>query len=180
MNIKKTITAIIIGLSIPLLTLAVPFGNKADISDAKKVWKASVEAGFVGENAIVTRPYKGKPPHGMILELMEKEVTIDDVKGALVVKKNYGGNGLTVEDVIEDPDKYLKAITIMFQREDWYDPENMNWFYGKYSADGSLQQNPKKVKLAGRVAKGAPTGCIACHKAAPGGDFIYNHDRYKK
>jgi len=35
------------------------------------------------------------------------------------------------------------------------------------------------MKLAGRVAKGAPTGCIACHKAAPGGDYIFNHDRYK-
>ena len=27
--------------------------------------------------------------------------------------------------------------------------------------------------LAGKVAKGKPKGCIACHSAAPGGDFMF-------
>lgn len=179
MNIRKTIAATLFGISLPFLAVAAPFGNDADLADAKKVWSASVDAGFVGENAVVTRPYKGMPPHGLILELMEKDVTIDGHKGALVIKKNYGGNGLTINDVIGDPNKYLKAVTIMFKREAGYDAENKDWFYGKYNSDGSLQKNPKDMKLAGRVAKGAPTGCISCHKAAPGGDFIYNHDRYK-
>ncbi len=179
MKLRNKLISGIIVLSIPLLAIAAPFGNDADLADAKKVWEASVAAGFVGDNAIVTRPYTGAPPHGMILELMEKTVTIDGVTGPLVVKKNYGGNGLTVNDVIGDPNKYLKAVTIQFKREEDYDSENKNWFYGKYSPDGSLQANPKGMKLAGRVAKGAPTGCIACHKAAPGGDYIFNHDRYK-
>ena len=179
MKLQKILLSTVLGLSLPLLAIAAPFGNDADLADANKVWKASVEAGFVGDNAIVTRPYKGMPPHGLILELMEKNVTIDGHKGALVIKKNYGGNGLTIDDVIGDPNKYLKAVTIMFKREAGYDEENKNWFYGKYNPDGSLQKNPKNMQLAGRVAKGAPTGCIACHKAAPGGDFIYNHDRYK-
>lgn len=179
MKTHNKIISAVFGLSLPLFSLAAPFGNETDIMDADKVWKASLEVGFVGKNAIVTRPYTGAPPHGMILELMEKKVTIDGVTGALVVKKNYGGNGLTVNDVINDPKKYLKAVTIQFKREDGYDKENKNWFYGKYSPDGSLQKNPKGMKLAGRVAKGAPTGCIACHKGAPGGDYIFNHDRYK-
>ncbi len=179
-NFTKTkLISTLVGLSLPLFAMAAPFGNEADITDAKRVWQASLDAGFVGDDAIVTRPYKGAPPHGMILELMEKNVTINGVTGALVIKKNYGGNGLTINDVIGDPKKYLKAVTIMFKREAGYDAENKNWFYGKYSPDGSLQKNPKNMKLAGRVAKGAPTGCIACHKAAPGGDFIFNHDRYK-
>ncbi len=178
-TLKSTLIASIFALTAPLTSIAAPFGNEADLVDAKKVWTASLDAGFVGDNSIVTRPYKGMPPHGMILELMEKNVTIDGHNGALVIKKNYGGNGLTIDDVIGAPDKYLKAITIMFQREDGYDSDNKNWFYGKYSPDGSLQKNPKDMKLAGRVAKGAPTGCIACHKAAPGGDFIFNHNRYK-
>ena len=179
MKTRNILTTVIFGLSFPLLSFAAPFGNEADIADAKKVWTASVDAGFVGDNAIVTRPYKGMPPHGLILELMEKDVTIDGHKGALVIKKNYGGNGLTIDDVIGDPNKYLKAVTIMFKRESGYDADNKDWFYGKYNPDGTLQKNPKDMMLAGRVAKGAPTGCIACHKAAPGGDFIYNHNRYK-
>lgn len=179
MKTRNILSTVIFGLSFPLLSFAAPFGNEADIADAKKVWTASVDAGFVGDNAIVTRPYKGMPPHGLILELMEKDVTIDGHKGALVIKKNYGGNGLTIDDVIGDPNKYLKAVTIMFKRESGYDADNKDWFYGKYNPDGTLQKNPKDMMLAGRVAKGAPTGCIACHKAAPGGDFIYNHNRYK-
>jgi len=179
MKYRKQLMTGLIGLTLPIFSYSAPFGNEADLADAKKVWQASLDAGFVGENAIVTRPYTGAPPHGMILELMEKTVTIDGVTGPLVVKKNYGGNGLTANDVIGDPDKYLKAVTIQFKREEGYDSENKNWFYGKYSPDGSLQSNPKGVKLAGRVAKGAPTGCISCHKAAPGGDYIFNHDRYK-
>ena len=179
MKLQNIVLSSVLSLTLPLMVVAAPFGNESDIADANKVWKAATKAGFVGENAIVTRPYKGQPPHGLILELMEKTVTIDGQKGALVVKKNYGGNGLTIDDVIGNPDKYLKAVTIMFKREAGYDEENKNWFYGKYKPDGNLLKNPKNMKLAGRVAKGAPTGCIACHKAAPGGDFIYNHNRYK-
>lgn len=170
------------GLALCLATSSVysaPFGNSADLSDAQRVWDAAVEAGYVGENATVTRPYKGAPPHGMILELMEKDVTINGFTGALVVKKNYGGDGISVDDVINDPARFLKAVTIMFKREANYDPENGNWFYAKYTAMGEVMTNPKDVKLAGRVAKGMPTGCIACHQAAPGGDFVFNHDRYK-
>ncbi len=88
MKLRNILAAGIVGLSIPLLAIAAPFGNDADLTDAKKVWEASVAAGFVGDNAIVTRPYTGAPPHGMILELMEKTVTIDGVTGPLVVKKN--------------------------------------------------------------------------------------------
>ena len=178
--ITQKILIALVGFTLPLLAIAAPFGNESDLADAKKVWAASIDASFVGEKSIVTRPYKGMPPHGLILELMEKNVTIDGHTGALVIKKNYGGNGLSINDVIGDPNKYLKSVTIMFQREDGYDSENMNWFYGKYAPDGSLLKNPKDVELAGRVAKGATTGCISCHKAAPGGDFIFNHDRYKK
>ena len=181
MKVQRFIAITLFSLLFPFLVNAAPFGNPADVTDAQKVWKASVDAGLVGDGAIVTRPYKGMPPHGLILELLEKkDVTIDGHKGALVVKKNYGGNGLTIDDVIGSPGKYLKAVTIMFKREAGYDDENKNWFYAKYAPDGSVLKNPKSMLLAGRVARGAPTGCIACHKAAPGGDFIYNHDRYKE
>lgn len=34
------------------------------------------------------------------------------------------------------------------------------------------------MALAGRVAKGADQGCIACHQTAEGGDYVYTHDRF--
>ena len=180
----KKILTILIGIALSALIqvnafAGKPFGGQQDQAYADKVWRVAKRASLVGDASIVTRPYKGAPPHGLILELMEKNTTINGVTGPLVVKKNYGGNGMTVADVINDPSKYLEAVTIMFQREKGYDTENKDWFYAKYDPAGKLMSNPKGVKLAGRVAKGAPTGCIACHKPAPGGDFIYNHDRYR-
>jgi len=67
----------------------------------------------------------------------------------------------------------------MFKRQG-YDPENKDWFWVKYAPDGSILKNPKGMKLAGRVAKGMPEGCIACHTAAPGGDMVYNNNRFMK
>ena len=63
----------------------------------------------------------------------------------------------------------------MFKREKGYDPESKNWFWAKYKPDGQLFVNPKGMQLAGRVAKGKPKGCIACHQAAPGGDFVFTN-----
>jgi hypothetical protein len=36
------------------------------------------------------------------------------------------------------------------------------------------------MSLAGRVAKGANEGCIACHTSAPGKDYVFTHDRFMK
>jgi len=157
-----------------------PFGGEEDAAFANALWKEMEQSNLVGESRIVnSEPYKGAPPHGMILDVSEQKITVSGIEGDLVVKRNYGGDGLTVEDVRNDPAKYLEAVTIMFKREDGYDDENRNWFYAKYQPDGTIMKNPKGVLLAGRVAKGAPTGCISCHKSAPGGDYLYTHDRFK-
>lgn len=158
---------------------AAPFGDDDSVDYAKDLWALMVKHNLAGKDAVMTRPYTGMPPHGMILELLEQKVTLRGVTGDLVVKRNYGGDGLMIGDVINNPDQYLQAITVMFRREAGYDSDNRDWFYAKYAPDGSLMNNPKGMALAGRVAKGMPTGCIACHQGAEGGDFIFNHDRYK-
>ena len=68
------------------------------------------------------------------------------------------------------------AVTVMFQRESGYDDDNKNWYWAKYLADGSLDKNPKGMELAGRVAKGADAGCIACHSGADGEDYEFLRD----
>jgi hypothetical protein len=62
----------------------------------------------------------------------------------------------------------------MFRREAGYDPDNNDWFWVKYTPDGGLHTNPKGMKLAGRVAKGMPQGCLACHGARKGTDYQFN------
>jgi len=153
---------------------ASPFGGEEDVAFANALWKEMEQSNLVGKSRIVdSNPYTGAAPHGMILDVSEQKITVNGIEGDLVAKRNYGGDGLRIEDVSADPEKYLEAVTIMMKREDGYDDENLNWFYVKYAPDGTIMQNPKGALLAGRVAKGAPTGCISCHKAAPGGDYLY-------
>ena len=169
---------IIIALSLAsasMLSVAggMPFGGEDSVEDAKDLWKVLVTEGLVGENAVHSKPYKGMPPHGMVLDTIQKTVSVNGHTGRVIIKRNYGGEGVDVAKVAKDPKPWLKAVTVMFKREYGYDPENQNWFWAKFKPNGSLHSNPKKMLLAGRVAKGMPKGCIACHKAAPGGDYLF-------
>lgn len=154
-----------------------PFGDPDSIAYSQKLWKAMEAGNAVGPTALISRPYQGQHPHGAVLDTVEGTLTIGSHTGRLIVKRNYGGEGLTVPMVADDPNKHLKAVTVMFKREAGYDADNQDWFWVKYKPDGSLHTNPKGMQLAGRVAKGKPKGCIACHKAAPGGDYTFNNNR---
>ena len=149
-----------------------PFGNDDDVAYANSLRGVLESAKLMGEGSIMSRPYEGKEPHGFVLETVASKVTVNGRTGVAIVKKNYGPEGVSVEDVAADPAKYLDSITVMFKREAGYDPENKDWFWVKYKADGSLDKNPKGMALAGKVAKGADKGCIACHSLA-GDDMVY-------
>jgi len=159
--------------------LAAPsFGCEKDVSYSQDLWSALESASLAGDGAIQAPPYKGQHPHGPVLQTLDGTRTVNGHSGDVIVKRNYGGEGVNSAKVANDPDKFLKSVTVMFRREQGYDPDNANWFWAKYKPDGSLHTNPKDMKLAGRVAKGADQGCIACHGAAPGGDMVYNNDRF--
>ncbi len=72
--------------------------------------------------------------------------------------------------VWDDPAAYLAAITVMFKRPG-FDPDNQDWFWARYAPDGSLAMTEGGVAMVGRV-----DGCIGCHSAAGGGDYIYVND----
>ena len=64
----------------------------------------------------------------------------------------------------------------MAKREVGFDSENADWFWVKYKADGSLYQNEKNMKLAGKIAKGETKGCIACHTSGTGKTLVFKHN----
>ena len=156
-----------------------PFGNGHDVDYAADLWAAMVEMNMAGPDAIRTLPYEGVEPHGFVLETFYTKATLDGYTGDLVIKRNYGPEGVEIDAVQANPAAHLGAITIMFKREAGYDEEDKNWFYAKYLPDGTLDQNGMGLALAGRVAKGADQGCIACHSAAPGDDFLFSTDHIK-
>jgi len=156
-----------------------PFSNPEDIAFANQLWKDMTSARLVGKNSFHAMPYETPPPHGNFVEPMDGMLTVNGRTDIVIVKRNFGKRGVTTkEQVANNPNKYMTSITVMFKREKGYDPDNKDWFWAKYAPGGKLMKNPKGMSLAGRVAKGAPKGCIACHSGAPGGDMVYIHDRY--
>lgn len=154
-----------------------PFGGPEDVEYAKALWSELGNAKLVGDNPIHSHFYEGLEPHGFVLEVFDTDLTVAEHTGRVIVKNNYGPEGVSPEEVSNDPAGHLAAVTVMFRREAGYDADNENWFWAKYLPDGSLDKNPAGMELAGRVAKGAEMGCIACHSAAPGDDYLYINDR---
>ncbi|MFV2052798.1 cytochrome P460 family protein [Aliiroseovarius sp. YM-037] len=153
-----------------------PFGTEADAEYAALLWQVMTENKLVGEGAIQSFPYEGVEPHGMMLETFYSSATVDGHTGTLIVKRNYGPEGVSIDEVLADPATHLGALTVMFQREEGFDADNQDWFWVKYLPDGTLDKNPAGMQLAGRVAKGADAGCIACHSGAGGEDYIFTTD----
>lgn len=149
------------------------FGGKDDVAFAQKVWAAM--GGY--QNWLVrTGILPGRSPHGKFIRTYYSILNIDGKHYHAIVKDNYGGKDVTIDQVKKSPDDYLMSITVMVQREAGYDPDNQDWFWVKYGKDGSIDKNGQGVAMAGRVVKGADKGCIACHKSAQGGDYFYTND----
>ncbi|WP_373050875.1 hypothetical protein [Thalassovita aquimarina] len=151
-----------------------PFGTDADAAYAAELWSIMQELKLVGDGMIRSFPYEGTDPHGMMLETFYTSATIGGHTGDLLVKRNFGPEGVERDQVLSDPGTHLGAITVMYRREAGYDADNQNWFWVKYLPDGTLDKAPNGMRLAGRVAKGADTGCIACHSGTD--DYIFTTD----
>lgn len=157
-----------------------PFGDKPSIDYAERLWAAMKQARLIGDGRWISTPHKTDPPHGAWVSVIDGFVSVADARHRLIVKYNYGGDDLTEASVRANPDRHLVSVTVMLRREDGYDAANKNWYWAKYLPDGSLDRNEKGMALAGRVAKGANAGCIACHKSAPGDDYIFLNDRAER
>lgn len=152
---------------------AEPFGGAADVAYAESLW--DLMDGYL-DWPMKSDVLVGGTPHGAFVRLYYNTLQVEGRNVHVVAKDNYGGEGATIESVSAAPADYLGAVTVMVQREPGYDPENDNWYWGKYLPDGSLDVNPAGAQLAGRVAKGAETGCIACHLAAEDADYLFSND----
>lgn len=141
-------------------------GTAVDDAYAAKLWDYMLENNLIGEDRIRSFPFVGSRPHGSIQEFIATEATIDGQKGRLLVKHNYGAEEELTPKKVYAADQYDNAepLAIMFQREDGYDPDNNNWFWAEYNADGSVY-NYQGDNLSGR----APL-CLGCHTPLGGKD----------
>lgn len=84
----------------------------------------------MGLTSVTATTYQGGTGlHTETLITLQAMVTVGGVRGIAVVKKNFvgaDGAAATEEQVCNDPMKYLRVQTVMFQREARYDPENQD------------------------------------------------------
>ncbi len=172
MKVKLIIATVAVTVIVSVGAMAAmipPFGSKGDVSYAKNLW-SKMEA--KGLNSTPANLYVGGPPHGKVREVLEG--TIDGKR--VVVKRNYRGKDITVAKVAANRAKYLKSVTVM-QKRKGFDPADADWYWVKYAPNGDVMKNKKGMSLAGKVAKGKPIGCIACHSGAPGGNFVFAQNK---
>jgi hypothetical protein len=86
---------------------AAPFGGPDDVKYSQALWKALTKAHMVGPHAIMSTPYKGQAPHGAVLDTLDGTVKVKGTTGAVIVKRNYGGPGVSKSAVANNPGKYL-------------------------------------------------------------------------
>jgi hypothetical protein len=157
--------------------VAASYGSQQDIDYAATLWRMMEKAHLVGEGAVLAKPDQGALPHGYYIDTLETRMTLDEHSGRLIITRNYGDEGVTRSQVVNAPMNQLKSISVMYKREAGYDKGNKDWFWGQYSPAGEVLKDAQGVPMAGRVAAGSSSGCIACHRAAPGGDYVYSNDR---
>ncbi|MCF6198670.1 MAG: hypothetical protein L3J67_04610 [Hyphomicrobiaceae bacterium] len=175
MNKLRKITLALLGIAVLFMSgtivSAAPFGSKSDVATAGKIWNRLAAVLMVGPDRINVRPFEGTEPHGAIQQVMASKIMINGRKRRVIVKANHLGEGISVATVYDNPNKFLKAYTIMFKMKKGYDPANKDWFWMKFDPKGALLKHPKGMPLAGKIAKGSEKGCIFCHKASGGEDL---------
>jgi len=143
------------------------FGGPEDIAYAAALWTALQNVKLAGGGAIQTKAYPGQQPHGAILQTMYTTLSVEGLRNEVIVQRSYGGDGVSIQAVSDNPEQFLAAVLVMYKRPG-YDAGNNDWYWANYLPDGSLHKNPKGSQFAGRV-----TACIACHTTAPGGNMLF-------
>lgn len=98
----------------------------------------------------------GRAPHGPLHKVYVNDRALNSAGpplqyGSILVKESY------------DADKTLGAITVMY-KVNAYNPGDGDWFWVKYSLDGTAD------------TFGKPKGCIGCHGVRADNDFVTTHE----
>lgn len=181
----SAVAAALLGATTAIAQDQPPFGTPEEVDYANALWQQLAADRLVGPDAIAATTYIGGTGlHTETLISLQSQVTVRGNTGLAIVKKNFigeDGEAATEEQVFQDPQKYLRVNTVMYQREAGYDADNQDWFWVVYTPAGDVVVNPLGLNMAGRIVGGgampdAPFNCVACHVAAPGDDFVFLHD----
>lgn len=144
------------------------YGNAADIAYAHTLWRVLEKRQLAGEQAIQSRAFAGRHPHGELQQLIDGPMTIAGQRGRVIVLRNYAGDDASSESVADQPHRFLTSIAVMFKRPG-YNPVHGDWFWAEFQPYGRLAHTGDGTAVAGRV-----TGCSGCHRKAGGGNYVFD------
>ena len=147
------------------------YGGSSDVQLANQLWKQLKSSKLVGKDRINVHAFKGKRPHGTIQQVYASVVSVNGHRGRVIVKANHKAKNILLNDVYDEPNRYLVDYTVMFMNTRGYDPENSDWFWVIFTPEGKIRNNAEGVPIAGRVGKDENFGCIGCHRAVGGEDL---------
>ncbi|MES9976110.1 hypothetical protein [Candidatus Thiodiazotropha sp. LNASS1] len=103
--------------------IAALFGNMDDLDYAADIWAGMSAAGLTGKGATMSTPDTGMHPHGAILDTIDTRLKVGANDDILIIKRNYGGEGVSKSAVANDPEKgWQRAVSLVIrahQVETW-------------------------------------------------------------
>lgn len=137
------------------------FGGPSDVDFAAALWASLIKAKLAGPGAMRTHRYPGTAPHGAELQRVDGLLNVNGRINPVLVLHNYQPGGV------------LQTVEVMLRRPG-YQPAARDWYWAVFLPDGSPARNADDIQLAGKIG-----GCDGCHRAAPGGDRVFGHNRYR-
>lgn len=159
-NIIGLFLALWLVAAAPGLVQAMSHGKDLPATDGKALYQYITQTNPYEQWALwpgKDKFYKGTQPHGALLttyvnkpalQALEKGKELPE--GSIIVKENY------------TQDKELAAVTVMYKNTG-YNPSAGDYFWLKYAPGGEIQ------------AEGKVDGCINCHRAAQGNDWLFTN-----
>ena len=87
------------------------FGTIGEVGFAETLWSALEAAALVGDQPLHAPFYEGAEPHGFVLETIFAEISVSGTVAPVVVKRNYGPEGVAVGDVANDGYEFCQAAS---------------------------------------------------------------------
>ena len=144
-------------------------GTPDAVAAANQLWTyISVENPYTAWPLMpgTTELQEGMAPHSEVqtIRVSQGDPSIPG-DGLIVVKENY-----TTDNVLD----FLTVMT----KQAGFDPDGKDWFYARYTTDGTVATNEGGVTFAGAVEPAPGGGCKGCHRTADSlstadGDFLF-------
>jgi hypothetical protein len=93
--------------AVAIMAMGTASAGEDDVAYAGKLWSAMEAANMIGKDGIMSTPYKGVHPHGAVLDTIDGPLTVGGKTNAVIIKRNYGGEGVSTQAVANDPAKWL-------------------------------------------------------------------------